>query len=113
LSALTGLPAWRPGSSQPSWPGALQLLVAQAERDRGQRLGHGQVAAADRDRDLAVVGHRDVGGAQPRDPRQRLGVEQQHRSGEAVARVDAAVLEQAAQDREPPLVGRDGSPAAR
>jgi hypothetical protein len=62
------------------------------------------LSARQSDRDLPVGEGPDVAGAQRGGASQRLGVEQQQQAGEAVARVDVAVVQQATHDGEPLLV---------
>jgi hypothetical protein len=67
-------------------------------------------AARKCDRGLAAVGHRDVAGAQLRDPGQWLGVEQQHAAGESLAQAELVVVEQPTQNGEALLILQRWSP---
>jgi hypothetical protein len=60
-SLLMCVPAWRPGSSHPFGASAVELLVAQRERDRVERFGHRHLPAVELECGLAVVADADRG----------------------------------------------------
>src|SRR3954471_19771558 len=97
MLGLGGLAAWEePRILEHGCARSALAAVRQAANEAAERLGHEQLVAREPQQCVAIVGGPGGAGGEPRDARDRLGVERDEDAGDAVGWVEVLVVQEPA-----------------